>query len=350
MTRQGPARTRLDPATEAFALPAHDRPSGAWLPAIVSASEQRSFADDVILGLRGAAKTLPCKYFYDAEGSRLFDQITELPEYYPTRTELALMRKHVRAMARAIGPGALVIELGSGSSIKTRLLLDALERPAGYVPIDISHEHLEHSATLLRADFPNLEVLPVAADFCAGVAIPWPRQPVARVVVYFPGSTIGNFAGPQARALLQAIAELLVAGEGRGPGALLLGFDRVKDPGVLVRAYDDAAGVTAAFNRNLLARINRELGGDFELDSFAHEASWEPDAARIEMRLRSARDQRVHAAGHEFELASGEAILTEHSHKYTELRMLELTRRAGLRRARLWTDDDELFGVGLFEP
>lgn len=320
------------------------------MPAIAAAQARRSFAEDTILGLSSVPKQLPCKYFYDAEGSRLFDRITELPEYYPTRTELALMRTHVGAMARAIGPGALVVELGSGSSVKTRLLLDALEQPAGYVPVDISGEHLQASAAGLARDYPQLEILPVAADFTRGFTLPKPRQPPTRVLVYFPGSTIGNFTTVQARALLEAITELLAPRDDMRAGALLLGFDRVKAAEVLERAYDDAAGVTAAFNLNLLERINRELDGDFDLSSFRHRVRWADEPARIEMYLESLRDQVVHAAGEEFRFAEGEAILTEYSHKYTELRMLELTRSARLRRARLWTDPDELFGVGLFEP
>lgn len=320
------------------------------MPAIAPAQARRSFAEDTILGLSSVPKQLPCKYFYDAEGSRLFDRITELPEYYPTRTELALMRSHVGAMARSIGPGALVVELGSGSSVKTRLLLDALERPAGYVPVDISAEHLHASAATLSRDYPQLEILPVAADFTRGFALPQSARSPTRVLVYFPGSTIGNFAPTQARVLLEAIASLLAPRGDMRPGALLLGFDRVKSADVLERAYDDSAGVTAAFNLNLLDRINRELGGDFDRTGFRHRATWAAEPARIEMYLDSLRDQVVHAAGEEFQFAAGEPILTEYSHKYTELRMLELTRAAGLRHARLWTDHDELFGVGLFEP
>lgn len=317
---------------------------------VLACASSRTFGDDVRLGLAHTPKQLPCKYFYDAEGSRLFDRITELPEYYPTRTELALMQTHVAAMARAIGPHALIVELGSGSSVKTRLLLDALDRPAGYVPVDISAEHLLASASTLALEHPGLEILPVPADFTAGFEIPRPRGDVRRLVVYFPGSTIGNFTSEQASELLGAIAEVLQPREDRERGALLLGFDRVKSVDVLERAYDDAAGVTAAFNLNLLTRINRELDGEFVLDNFRHRASWAAGPARIEMHLDSVCDQRVRIGGAHVDFAAGESILTEYSHKYTELRMLELTRSAGLRRARLWTDHEEQFGVGLFEP
>lgn len=320
-----------------------------FLAPIASRSESRSFAQDVILGLSSTPKSLPCKYFYDARGSQLFDRITELDEYYPTRTEIALMRSHVAEMARRIGPGAMLVELGSGSSVKTRLLLDALERPAGYVPVDISEAHLHTAAKRIAADYPQLEVAPVAADFTRGFELPTLHSIPSRCVFYFPGSTIGNFTNIRAQALLAAIAECVAdSGEDR-PGALLLGFDLVKPRAMLERAYDDALGVTAAFNRNLLARINRELDGDFVLDAFEHRAIWEPAPARMEIFLRSTHEQIAHAAGHRFHFGAGEDLLTEHSHKYTRDSIAALTRAAGFRQATLWTDADELFGVGLFE-
>ncbi len=319
------------------------------LPGILPVSERRSFVQDVIRGLSSTPKVLPCKYFYDARGSQLFDRITELDEYYPTRTEIALMRAHAEQMASAIGPGALVVELGSGSSVKTRLLLDALERPAGYVPVDISASHLRAAAMSLAMEYPEVEVLPVAADFSHGFVIPRPSTPASRCVFYFPGSTIGNFAAARAHALLEAIASCVQPAGDEQPGALLLGFDLVKPREILERAYDDAQGVTAEFNLNLLARINRELGGDFDLEHFQHRAVWEPEPARMEIFLRSTREQVVHAAGHRFEFAAGEDILTEYSHKYTLETIGALTRSAGFRRATTWVDDDELFGVGLFE-
>jgi dimethylhistidine N-methyltransferase len=318
------------------------------LPAIASPSEERSFAEDVIFGLASTPKSLPCKYFYDARGSALFDRITELDEYYPTRTEAELMRTHARAMAATIGSGALIVELGSGSSVKTRLLLDELERPAGYAPVDISASHLEQAAAAIAADYPKLEVLPVAADFTRGFVIPKTRRPASRCVVYFPGSTIGNFTRPQALALLRAIARFVAANADERPGGLLLGFDLVKPADLLERAYDDAQGVTAEFNLNLLARINRELDGDFDLEQFEHRASWVPEPARMEIFIRSRKAQHVRAAGHRFRFAAGEEILTEYSHKYTHESIVALAREAGFARATLWTDPDQLFGVGLF--
>lgn len=315
------------------------------LPAIATASEDRTFAEDVRVGLGQSPKRLPCKYFYDAEGSQLFDAITELDAYYPTRTETAIMREHAGAMAAAIGPRAQIIELGSGSSIKTRLLLDELEEPAAYVPVDISAEHLEAAAAHIAADYPELEVTPVAADFTRGFELPTPAAPVARRVVYFPGSTIGNFDAEEAHDLLAAVARLVGAN-----GALLLGFDLVKDADVLERAYDDGQGITAQFNLNLLARINRELDGNFDLDNFEHEARWVPESARIEIHIRSLRDQVVRAAGQRFRFREGEAILTEYSHKYTRQSIRALAKAAGLGRATIWTDPDDYFGVGLFWP
>jgi dimethylhistidine N-methyltransferase len=319
------------------------------LPAIASPSEERSFAEDVIFGLASAPKSLPCKYFYDAQGSALFDRITELDEYYPTRTEAELMRTHAGAMAAMIGAGALIVELGSGSSVKTRLLLDELERPAGYAPVDISAAHLEQAARAIADDYPRLEVLPVAADFTRGFTVPKTRRPAARCVVYFPGSTIGNFTRSQALALLRAVAHLVGANADERPGGLLLGFDLVKPAELLERAYDDALGVTAEFNLNLLARINRELDGDFDLEQFEHRAVWAATPARMEIFIRSQRAQSVRAAGHRFRFAAGEDILTEYSHKYTHASIIALAEQAGFVRSTIWTDPDELFGVGLFQ-
>ena len=261
--------------------------------AIAQPSEARSFAHDVIVGLSSRPKSLPCKYFYDARGSALFDAITELDEYYPTRTEVALMRDHAAAMAATIGPGALIVELGSGSSSKTRMLLDQLESPAGYIPVDISAEHLAGAAASIERDYPGLEVMPVAADFTHGFSIPSPSRGAARCVVYFPGSTIGNLTTDQALTLLKATADFVGARGDERPGGLLLGFDLVKDAETLVSAYDDARGVTSEFNLNLLARINGELDGNFELDHFEHRAIWAPRArANGDLHSQQARSGR----------------------------------------------------------
>ena len=319
------------------------------LRAIAPPAEERTFAEDVVFGLSSTPKNLPCKYFYDARGSALFDRITELDEYYPTRTEAGIMRAQAAAIAKTIGPGALIIELGSGSSIKTRLLLDELERPAGYVPVDISVEHLEAAAASIARDYPAIEVMPVAGDFTQGFSIPTPSQPAARCVVYFPGSTIGNLTHDLALALLTAIAQFVGAQGDERSGGLLLGFDLVKSPETLVAAYDDGCGVTSEFNLNLLTRINTELGGNFELDGFRHRAIWAPEPSRMEIFIRSEREQTVEAAGQRFHFAAGEDILTEYSHKYTHTSIRELARAAGFDRETLWTDADELFSVGLFK-
>jgi dimethylhistidine N-methyltransferase len=308
-------------------------------------AERERFLEDAHAGLCSRPKTLPCKYFYDAEGSKLFEQICALPEYYPTRTELSILRAHAGEMAACLGAGALVVEYGSGSSTKTRLLLDRLARPAAYVPIDVSREHLHEAALALRLDYPALEVLPVCADFTATVRLPRTRRSPRRRAVYFPGSTIGNFEPAAAIALMAGVARLV------GPrGAFLVGVDLRKDPRLLERAYDDAAGVTAAFNRNLLARMNRELGTDFDLDRFAHRAVWASAPGRIEMHLVSTAAQVVRVGDVPIRFARGETICTEHSHKYTLPGFAGLARRAGLAVRRVWTDPAGLFSVQYLEP
>ena len=302
--------------------------------------ERDRFLADALDGLRQRRKTLPCKYFYDAEGSKLFDQICSLPEYYPTRTELGILRAHASEMAQCLGPETLLVEYGSGSSVKTRLLLDRLVRPAAYVPVDISREHLLETAVALRLDYPGLEILPVCADFTAPVALPKPRRPAARRAVYFPGSTIGNFSEAGAIALMAGVARQVGPG-----GGFLVGVDLAKDPRILERAYDDAAGVTAAFNLNLLARMNRELDADFDLRRFRHRAVWVEAAGRIEMHLVSAVEQVVRVDGAEIHFERGESICTEHSHKYTVDGFARLARRAGLAARRVWTDPAERFSV-----
>jgi dimethylhistidine N-methyltransferase len=303
--------------------------------------ERERFLADVLAGLAQDPKTLPCKYFYDERGSALFDRICTLPEYYPTRTELAILRRHAGAMAAALGPRCLLVEYGSGSSTKTRLLLDRLAAPAAYVPVDISREHLLHSAQALAAHYPALRVIPVCADFTQPFALP-EVSGAARVVGYFPGSTIGNFAPAEARKFLASVAEQCGAG-----GALLIGVDLEKPRSVLEPAYDDARGVTAEFNRNLLRRVNRELGGDFDLAAFDHRAFWNAALGRVEMHLVSRRDQVVHLAGRTIPFAKGESIHTENSHKYEIGGFAELSAAAGFGVERVWTDDAGLFSVQL---
>jgi len=301
--------------------------------------------DEVLAGLRAEQKTLPCKYFYDERGSALFDAICELPEYYLTRTELGIMETHVAAMAAALGPQLLLVEPGSGSSVKTRLLLDHLHRPVAYVPVDISRAHLVSAADRLNQLYPDLEVLPVCADFNQAFEIPTPRRRAQRCAVYFPGSTIGNFEPPAAVALLHRLQRLA------GPqGALLLGADLRKDRTVLESAYNDAAGVTAEFNLNILKRLNRELSADFDLAKFQHRAVYDETEGCIEMHLISRCDQSATVAGEVFDFADGEVILTERSYKYSPELLATFAAKAGLRVEQMWTDDRRYFSVSLLSP
>jgi dimethylhistidine N-methyltransferase len=307
-------------------------------------AHDEAFLSEAITGLQNEHKELPCKYFYDERGSQLFDQICELPEYYPTRTERSIMRAGVDEMAIAIGPDALLVEYGSGSSLKTRLLLDVLERPAAYVPVDISRDHLLKSAESLAQDYPGLPVLPVCADFTQPFRIPETEREPRRRVVYFPGSTIGNFTRDRATSLLKGVAE--VCGPG---GALLIGVDLKKDRQTLERAYDDSQGVTAAFNRNMLVRMNRELDADFDVDRFQHRAVWKEDVGRVEMHLVSEIEQTVEIDGEEIHFAEGEHICTEHSHKYTLEDFAEMGASAAFRVDHVWTDPAARFSVQLLE-
>jgi len=296
------------------------------------------FRTDVLAGLSRTKKRLPSKYFYDAAGSQLFDRITELAEYYPTRTELAIMRQHAGAMAELCGPQCLLVELGAGSLVKVRLLLDQLDRPTGYVPVDVSGSHLRASAKELDGDYPGLGVYPVVADFMRPFELP--PVPAARRMVYFPGSTIGNFDRAEADDLLRRIAQLVGPG-----GGLLLGLDLQKDPTVLEAAYNDARGVTAAFNLNLLIRINRELDADFEPLKFRHRAFYNSMRSRIEMHLVSITEQSVRVGDTTFNFRAGESIHTENSYKYE---LCDLSLRAsecGLRTDDVWTDPRSYFAV-----
>ena len=299
------------------------------------------FRRSVVEGLSAFPKTLPCKFFYDAEGSRLFDRICDLPEYYPTRTELALLTERAGDIAALAGPGAGLVEFGSGAGLKIRLLLAALRNPALYVPVDISREHLAAAADSLALDFPGLPIAPVCADYTSPFDVPElagirPR----RWVGFFPGSTIGNFTPGEATTFLRGTARLL------GPGSLMIvGADLPKDPAILVPAYDDAAGVTAAFNLNLLRRINRELGGDFDLTAFRHEARWNTTESRIEMHLVSRRAQVAGLGQHRFRFELGESIHTENSCKYGIAAFTGLAEEAGYRPVQVWTDPAKLFSI-----
>jgi dimethylhistidine N-methyltransferase len=298
-----------------------------------------AFEADVIAGLSAAQKAVPPKYFYDAEGSRLFEAITELAEYYPTRTEVALLRQIAPQIAGLISPGAALVEFGSGASTKTRLLLDAASQIGVYAPIDISRSALDEAAAAIRRDYPKLTLAPLLDDFTRAMTLPAAAQG-RPVTGFFPGSTIGNFTPPEAQAFLKSAHTLLGQGS-----RFLIGIDVVKDPKVLVAAYDDALGVTAAFNKNLLARINRELGADFDLSAFAHRAIWNAEASRIEMHLESLRDQTVRVAGRKFAFAHGETIHTENSAKFTVERFAALAGEAGWTLETSWLSEEPAFAV-----
>lgn len=320
---------------------------GAGPRGAASPPEDGDFARELLAGLSRRPRSVPPKFFYDAAGSRLFDRICELPEYYPTRTELALLRRHAREMAECIGRDAEIVEFGAGSTQKIRLLLDALASPRRFVPIDISAEHLGAAAAVLQADYPGLEVHPLAADFTRLVELPAgdAQRPPARRVGFFPGSSIGNFAPDEAVAFLRDAAAML-RGEGPRPsGGLLVGVDLVKDPTMLHDAYNDAEDVTAAFNLNVLRRANRELGANFEPERFTHYAFYEPRLQRIEMHLVSRCAQRVRVCGQTFDFAEGETLHTENSHKFTVEGFRALAREAGFRPDAVWCDPEMLFSI-----
>ena len=302
------------------------------------------FLDDVIAGLGSTPKAISPKYFYDARGSELFEAICELPEYYPTRTELALMRECAGQMAARLGGQCLLIEFGSGAGTKTEVLLDALH-PEAYVAVDISPEALRASAARLAGLHPDMQVIAVCADYMQRLQIPGlERFDGARRVVYFPGSTIGNLTPPEAAGFLRDARRL--AGPG---GAMLVGVDLKKDAALLHAAYNDAQGVTAAFNLNLLHRINRELGADFRIGQFRHIAFYDPAAGRIEMHLESLCAQTVTIDGRQFAFAPGERLHTENSCKYSIAEFQALARSAGFRAQEVWCDPRDYFAVHLLE-
>jgi len=301
---------------------------------------QDRFLAEVLSGLRKSQKELPSKYFYDEQGSCLFDRICTLDEYYIPRAEATIMETYIEEMVDLLGPSVLLIEYGSGSSAKTRILLDHLRELAAYVPIDICREQLLRATRELVSAYSGLEVLPVCADYTCGFELPVPRRPSERKVVYFPGSTIGNFDPIPAKHFLEHIAG--VCGPG---GGLLTGVDLKKAPRVLHRAYNDRQGVTAAFNLNLLERINRELNCDFQLEWFEHYAFYNPREGRVEMHLVSLRDQTIHLDNVTIPFAKGESIWTESSYKFNLDEFEQMAAAAGFKVEHIWTDEQQWFSV-----
>lgn len=308
-----------------------------------TAPAKSSFLMETIAGLSKSPRTLPCKFFYDERGARLFQKICELPEYYITRTELQILQLHSAEMAAALGENVELIGLGTGAGTKTRVLLEELHNPAVYIPIDISNEQLQKSTMRFRQMFPKLEILPIASDYLEPFELPLPRKPSSRSVVYFPGSTIGNFEPNAATEFLRRLINL--CGE---DGGLLIGVDLQKNLRIIEAAYNDSAGVTAEFNLNLLLRANREINADFDLHGWRHRAIYNSSEGRIEMYLISQGNQRVHIEDLKFDFRAGEKILTEHSYKYTPEGFAALARNAGFQFQKLWTDGVRLFGVFYF--
>ena len=304
--------------------------------------QQQSFYTDVVAGLSADQKTLPCRWLYDQRGSELFEEITELPEYYPTRTEIGIFKSHLPAMAEAVGPHAHVVEFGAGAGTKTRLLLDALNAPKSYVAIDISADFLKSSMAALAKDFEDINVIPIVGDFMDAKGLAATTLPTGNRLAFFPGSTIGNLLDSEIVEFLTGVRAML-----GDKGQFLIGFDLVKSEDILVPAYDDAAGVTAEFNLNLLKRINRELDGTFNVDAFAHEARWNEEDGRIEMHLVSQAQQTVGVNGDRFTFQKGETIHTENSRKFRLDGFESLAKQAGWRFKKIWTDDHAYFAVAL---
>jgi L-histidine N-alpha-methyltransferase len=303
--------------------------------------DEEHFEEAILAGFRRPHKTIPCRFLYDERGSLLFDEICRLPEYYPTRTECGILEAAAPRIAELMGPGVQLIELGSGSSRKIRLLLDLLTEISGYVPVDISSEHLRRAAEAVALDHPAIPVTAICADYTRDFALPDALQHGFRKrVAFFPGSTIGNLVPDEALDLLRGCGRLV------GPGGdMLVGVDLKKPTPILNAAYNDAQGVTAAFNLNLLTRINRELGADFDLGRFAHVGFYDEVEGRIEIYIESLVDQLVHIAGHGFRLTEGERIHTEYSYKYAIGEFRALARRAGWQPLDCWTDAENLFSV-----
>lgn len=316
--------------------------AAALSPDLAAATASDLLLAEILIGLTAPQKYLYPKFFYDQHGSELFDRICELPEYYLTRTEQAILEAHAPRFIRRLGPGIRLVEPGSGSSLKTRVLLDALVAPAVYVPVDISRSHLLAVAESLVTRYPCIEILPVCADFTLPFDLPDAGLPIRQTVVFFPGSTIGNFDREEAIVLLHMMG--LLAGS---DGVVIVGADLRKAPAVLEAAYNDSAGVTADFNLNLLTRLNREYGADFDLDAFEHRAPWVDKDSRIEMHLVSRRPQRVHIGGVEIAFRTGESIWTESCHKYDFDQFAAMAAAAGLEVKEVWTDDERRFSVQL---
>ncbi len=298
------------------------------------------FLNQAIAGLSSSPRTLPSKFFYDEQGSNLFQEICELPEYYVTRTETEILRQYGTEIADSIGENAELVGFGTGAGVKTRMLLGHLQNPIAYVPVDISKQRLTESAEALSLEMPDLEILPVCADYLQPFELPTPSREPAHIAVYFPGSTIGNMQPEVARHFLQRVARLC----GKS-GGLIIGVDQQKPLPILEAAYNDSAGVTAAFNLNMLVRANRELSADFDLPAWRHLAVYNQEANRIEMHLISERAQIVHLGEREFAFAPGEKIITEFSYKHTIEGFSALAASAGFQLARVWTDPQKLFAV-----
>ncbi len=309
------------------------------------APEREDFLSDVLTGLAGTPKSLPCKYLYDERGSDLFQQICALPEYYPTRTETALLTDCAEAISAAIGPRCRLIEYGTGSSEKMRILLGALELPSSFVSVDISREHLLQATSALARDYPGLDVHAVCADFTKPFVVPRStKNLVGKSVAFFPGSSLGNFHRREAVEFLMNTANVVGPG-----GGLVIGIDLKKDVEILNAAYSDSAGVTAAFNLNLLVRINDDLGGTFDADAFKHHAFYNEEKGRIEMHIVSLKEQTVGVGGKEIHFSEGETIHTENSYKYDIDEFQNLAREAGFESPQVWTDPGHLFSVHYLE-
>jgi dimethylhistidine N-methyltransferase len=340
MNHDGRARPPGAPSAKAVVL---EPPWMAARPIPAVEPAKPDFFSEAIVGLSSSPPTLPCKFFYDERGAALFQKICELPEYYITRTELNILKRNSAEIASHLGACIALIGLGTGPGTKTRILLEKLQEPIAYIPVDISKDQLQNSATLFHKRFPKLEILPVCADYLQPFDLPSPFRKPSRNIIYFPGSTIGNFEPHEATAFLRRLADLCSKEDG-----LVIGVDLQKDRGVLERAYNDSEGITAQFNLNLLVRANREFGADFDLDRWRHRAIYNSSAGRIEMHLISEIDQTVHIANNQFFFRRGETIITEFSYKYTPEGFAKLANAAGFEFVRMWTDETRLFGVFYF--